>query len=146
MNISIRGLDLIKEFEGFSATCYKDAVGLNTIGYGTLIDTKEEQYLLTATITKEEATELIRKDLKHVEDFVNKLNLKINQSMYDSILVLCYNIGCNAFKNSTILKKIVVNPNDTTIRTSWLQWNKAGGKALKGLTRRREAEVALYFS
>jgi lysozyme len=58
----------------------------------------------------------------------------------------CYNLGPANLKSSTLLKKANVNPNDPTIAQEFLKWNKAGGKALKGLTKRRQAESDLYFS
>lgn len=146
MKISQKGIDLIKEFEGFSAKMYKDAVGLPTIGYGTLIDTKEENYLKTKIITKQEAEQLLRKDVEIFESSVNKMiTSKINQNQYDAIVCFVYNLGANNFRKSTLLKKININPNDKTIRDEFMKWNKAGGMILKGLTRRRKAEADLYF-
>ena len=58
------GVLLIEQFEGFRAKMYKDAVGLPTIGFGTLIDTAEEKYLLTETITREQAEVLLRKEFR----------------------------------------------------------------------------------
>jgi lysozyme len=49
-------------------------------------------------------------------------------------------------KSSTLLKKVNINPNDPTIAAEFLKWNKAGGKIVAGLTRRRQAESDLYFS
>jgi lysozyme len=57
-----------------------------------------------------------------------------------------YNAGIGAFKASTLLRKVNVNPNDTAIRLEFMKWNKAGGKVLTGLTRRRSAEADLYFT
>jgi lysozyme len=48
-------------------------------------------------------------------------------------------------RNSTLLKKVNANPSDETIRAEFMKWDKAGGKKLAGLTRRRKAEADLYF-
>jgi lysozyme len=54
-------------------------------------------------------------------------------------------VGTGALAKSTLLKKVNINPNDLTIRNEFLKWNKAGGKVLNGLTKRRESEANLYF-
>jgi lysozyme len=56
-----------------------------------------------------------------------------------------YNVGVGALKSSTLLKLVNTNPSDPLIKNEFLKWNKAAGKVLKGLTRRREAEAELYF-
>ena len=70
----------------------------------------------------------------------------INQNQFDALCAFAYNVGINALKNSTLLKKVNKNPNDPTIRAEFLKWNKANGRALKGLTNRRIAEADLYES
>jgi lysozyme len=60
-------------------------------------------------------------------------------------LSFTYNVGIANLQKSTLLKKVNYNPNDPTIRLEFMKWNKAGGKVLNGLTRRREAEANLYF-
>jgi lysozyme len=75
--------------------------------------------------------------------------LNLNQNQFDSCLSFIYNVGIGAFTKSTLRKKILLNPNDPTIKDEFMKWNKAtvGGKltVLKGLTRRRTAEAELYF-
>lgn len=145
MKISEGGLNLIKQFEGFSEKPYKDAVGLWTIGYGTLIDTPEEKALVS--VTKEQATALIVHDLAPVEANLNKVLPKtITQNQYDALCSFCYNLGFTNFKTSTLLKKIIANPNDKSIPAEFLKWSRAGGRVLKGLIDRRAAEGKLYIS
>lgn len=147
MITSNKGILLIEQFEGFRATMYKDAVGLPTIGYGTLIDTVEEQWLKTATITKEQAEVLLRKELGSIERNLNlMLTSKINQNQFDALVSFCYNLGSNSLRTSTLLKKINANPADKTIADEFNKWVHAGGKVLEGLVRRRKAEAELYFS
>lgn len=146
MNTGKNGILLIEQFEGFIPKMYKDAVGLSTIGFGTLIDTAEEKHLLTATITKEQAEELLRKELVMIE---NKLKIMvtstINQNQYDALVSFAYNLGINNLKASTLLKKVNLNPADPTIRAEFNKWTHAGGKVLAGLVKRRQAEADLYF-
>ena len=69
----------------------------------------------------------------------------LTQNQFDALVSFCYNVGPANLKASTLLKKVNANPNDETIREELKKWNKGGGKVLKGLTRRREAEANLYF-
>jgi lysozyme len=147
MRTGQRGIDLIKEFEGFSATMYLDPVGLPTIGYGTLIDTDAEQYLMTATITQTEAEALLRTELIHIEYQITKMVQRpINQNQFDALASFCYNLGTGNLRISTLLKKINANPIDPTIRAEFLKWHHAGGRDLTGLKRRRQAEAILYYT
>ena len=140
------GVDLIKRFEGFSATMYYDPVGLPTIGYGTLIDTASEQYLLTATLSVEQAESLLRLELWHTEQAINKMvAVALNQCQYDALVSFAYNLGSGALRRSTLLRKLNTNPDDPTIRAEFLRWVNAGGRVLRGLVRRRQAEADLYF-
>ena len=146
MTTGKNGILLIEEFEGFRAKAYKDAVGLPTIGYGTLIDSAEEKHLLTVTITKEQAEVLLRKELAMIEKkFTIMLTSKVNQNQYDALVSFAYNLGVYNLKSSTLLKKVNANPADATIRDEFNKWTHAGGKVLDGLVRRRKAEADLYF-
>ena len=70
----------------------------------------------------------------------------ISQGQFDALVSFAYNVGLNALRNSTLIKKVNKNPSDPSIAKEFLKWNKVNGKALQGLTRRREAEAKLYFS
>ena len=136
-----RGIQLICQFEGLRLERYRDAVGLWTIGYGHLI-LKEE----LTKITTGEAKDLLRKDLKRTEDGVKKLlNNASTQNQFDALVSFAFNLGVGNLKQSTLLKKFHAGD----IQGAALQfksWNKAGGKVLTGLTRRREAEMKLFLS
>lgn len=126
---------------------YYDAVGFPTIGYGTLIDTAGEQWLMTATITEKQAETFLKRELEGIELRLNKLLQKpINQNQYDSLASFCYNLGTGALKRSTLLRKLNANPNDPTIRGEFQKWVNADGRRLPGLVIRRKAEADLYFS
>jgi lysozyme len=147
MKTSDSAIQLIKQFEDFSATMYFDAAGLPTIGYGTLLDTKEEEYLKTAVISRVEAERLMKKDLLPIErELVKLIRVPINQNQYDALASFCYNLGTGALKISTLLKKLNQNPNDPTIRSEFHRWIYADGKKIPGLLRRRNLEAELYFS
>ncbi|MCS2160353.1 lysozyme [Scandinavium sp. H11S7] len=139
-----KGVQLICQFEGLRLERYRDAVGLWTIGYGHLILKEEISKLVK--ITTGEAKQLLRKDLKRTEEGVKKmLSRCVTQSQFDALVSFSFNLGVGNLKKSTLLKK--VNAGD--IKAAALQfqkWNKAGGKVLSGLTRRREAEMKLFLS
>lgn len=146
MTTGKNGILLIEEFEGFRAKAYKDAVGLPTIGFGTLIDSAEEKHLLTETISKEQAEVLLRKELAMIEKkFTIMITSKVNQNQYDALVSFAYNLGIYNLKSSSLLKKVNANPADVTIRNEFNKWTHAGGKVLEGLVRRRKAEADLYF-
>lgn len=140
MKTSIIGRNLIKEFEGYRDTAYYDPAGILTIGYGHTGGVHEGD-----TVTHEEADALLQQDLQAAERTVNASGLKLSQLQFDALVSLVYNIGSGNFNNSTLLKllKVSTKPADD-IEKWWKVWNKAGGKKLKGLERRRAAEYALY--
>ena len=142
-----KGVLIIEQFEGFEPKMYKDAVGLPTIGYGTLIDTKEEQWLKTATITKDQAEVLLRRELGMIERNLNiMLKKAVSQNQFDAMVSFAYNLGIANLRASTLLKKVNKNPADSTIRDEFMKWVHAGGKVLRGLQTRRKAEADLYFT
>lgn len=142
MKTSQKGKDLIANFEGVVLDVYKDAVGLDTIGIGHLIK-KGERF---TTITRQQAFDLLEKDLIQFEDAVNKLvKVSIGQNQFDALVSFAFNLGASNLGNSTLLKKL--NAGDYSgAANEFLRWNKAAGRVLAGLTRRREAEKALFLS
>jgi len=142
------GLELIKSFEGFKSAPYKCPANIPTIGYGATFYPNGKKVTMTDThITELEATNLLKETLKSFEQYVDSYcRDDINQNQFDAIVSFCYNLGPSNLKSSTLLKKINTNPSDPTIKNEFLKWNKAGGKVLAGLTRRRQAEADLYFS
>ena len=140
MKISKRGLNLITQFEGFSAKAYLCPAGYLTIGYGQRIPDEYSEQILT----KAKALEMLE---GMCNILVNKIailiTVEITQNMLDAIISLCYNIGIGAFAKSTLLKKLN-NSDFTGAANEFLRWDKAGGKVLPGLSRRRKAEYDLF--
>ncbi|ANR79919.1 muraminidase [Kosakonia sacchari] len=135
------GLALIKSFEGLRLEKYKDAVGKWTIGYGHLILPDEK---FPHAITEAEAEALLRTDLLMTERGVHKaVTVDLNQNQFDALVAFTFNLGAGNLQSSTLLK--LLNQGEyAQAADQFLRWNKAGGKVLAGLTRRREAERALF--
>lgn len=147
---SAAGVNLVKKFEGFSAKPYPDpgTGGVPfTIGFGsTYYEDGRKVTMADPPITEERATKLLMNMLEHYERGVDSMcRDDITQNQFDALVSFAYNVGLNALKSSTLLKKLNLNPNDPTIRDEFLRWNKAAGRVLKGLTKRRTEEANLYF-
>ena len=145
MKISPRGLELIKDFEGFSSTSYLDVVNIPTIGWGSTFYEDGTKVKLGDQISKTDALKLL--EVIANRDFADKIfpsiKVKVSQSQFDAMVSLAYNIGVGAFLKSTLLKK--VNAGDFIgASEEFLKWNKSGGKELLGLTRRRKREQDLF--
>lgn len=146
MQISQRGLDLIKEFEGFMGTAYVCPAGVPTIGYGTtLIDGKP--VVLGTTITEAKANEVLEKQVnERYAAAVNRLvTVPLNQNQFDALTSFTYNLGEGALASSTLLR--LLNQGDyASVPAQMMRWTKAGGVDLPGLVRRRKAEADLFVS
>ena len=147
MKISEKGLGLIKEFEGLVLKPYKDAVGIPTIGYGNpYYEDGRKVSLSDPAITEERATELLKMVVKRYEDAINRyVQVPITQNQFDALVSFAYNIGNENVRKSTLMK-LLNRKQYTEAADQLLRWNKAGGKTLKGLTRRRQAERTLFLS
>ena len=146
--LSQRGLDLIKRFEGLQLKPYKCPAGFATIGYGNTYYPDGKRVQLTdKPITQSIADELLKSLLPPYERAVDSFcRDDINQNQFDSLVSFAYNCGIGNLQKSTLIKKVNANPKDVTIADEFMKWNKANGKVLVGLTKRRQAEANLYFS
>jgi lysozyme len=141
------GIEMIKFFEGFRSAPYKCPAGIPTIGYGaTFYPDGKKVTMSDKSITEQEGTVLLQSMLVSFEKYVDSYcRDDINQNQFDALVSFAYNLGPANLKSSTLLKKVNLNPEDETIHLEFMKWVKAGGKTLKGLVRRREAESQLYF-
>jgi lysozyme len=104
MAIAESTLNLIVNFEGKRNKAYKDSRGLWTIGVGHLIK-PDEPHLITAELTDKEVHELLRHDLSWCDEAVtSSVRVPLTQNQYDALYSLCFNIGPNGFKTSTIVR------------------------------------------
>ena len=88
---------------------------------------------------------LLNKDVLWAENAINEQHLNLNQNQFDALVSFVFNVGATAFSHSTLLKKLKSRDFDAAA-DEFLRWNKAGGKVLRGLTTRREAERELFLS
>lgn len=142
MRISQKGIKLIQDFEGLALRAYRDPIGIWTWGYGST-----GPHVTPDKIgTKEEAEQLLKKDLERFEKGVSEIvKVPLTQNQFDALVSFSFNLGLGNLKSSTLLKKL--NASDYVgASKEFTRWDKAGGKVLAGLTRRREAEKALFLS
>jgi len=141
MKISQSGINLIKQFEGFSATPYKDIAGLLTIGYGHLILPGEH---FGAISSVEAAALLIRDIADKAEYFVNKfVTVDLLQNEFDALVSFTYNVGGANFQKSTLLKLLNAGKKED-VPQEFLKWDNAGGHKSEALLKRRRLEAKLF--
>lgn len=155
MKTSATGRELIASFEREELTGYLDAVHVPTIGYGHtemaggLINyadgTTTSKVIVGAAITSDEADRLLSEDLRKFEAPVARaLERKPTQDQFDAMVSLAFNIGSGGFEKSSVVRRFNAG-DDIGAADAFLMWNKAKGKVLAGLTRRRNAERALFL-
>lgn len=141
MKISEKGIEFLIKEEGEVLRAYKCPAGVLTIGVGhTGKDVKEGM-----TITKQQSRELLKQDLKRFETCINtNVSRILKQHEFDALVSFAFNVGCEAFRLSTLRKKINSYAPATEIATEFRKWRKGGGKVLPVLVARREREIILF--
>jgi lysozyme len=141
MKTGNKGIELIKHFEGCELEAYKCPAGVWTIGYGHIKGVKEGM-----KITEMQAEEMLKSELHEYEGYINDyVTVPLNQNQFDAMVSWVYNLGGGNLRASTLLK--VLNAGDYDgVPAQMMRWNKAGGKVLEGLTRRRQAEADLFVA
>ena len=140
MQISQRGIALLKQCEGFSATEYICPAGKRTIGYGHVI-TASEHYV---AMDEAQAEALLIRDTGTAQQAVSDyVQIDLTQNQFDALVVFIYNIGVSAFARSTLLKNLNANDLKAAL-TQWQRWIYAAGKPSDGLKSRRQAEMTLF--
>ena len=142
MQISQKGLDILKEFEGLRLEAYRCSAGVPTIGYGWTSGVK-----MGDVWTREKAEHMLIEGVKPYEKAVQEAigDAKTSQNQYDAMVSLCYNIGPGNFKKSSVAK-LHKEGKYAQAAAAFMMWVKAGGKIIGGLIKRRNKEKALYLS
>jgi lysozyme len=134
------GLALTKQFEGCELTAYQDQVGVWTIGYGHT----GAGVVSGLTITQDQAEALLISDIAGAASFVNRVvTVPLKQNQFDALVDFAFNLGRANLGSSTLLRELNASNFDGAA-AQFLVWNHAGGKVVAGLTRRRQAEVAIF--
>lgn len=146
MKTSVKGRAFIWCRELCVLQAYDDGVGVMTIGVGHTAAAGRPVPRRGLTITLEEASDLFAKDLGKYEKAVNDaVKVSVNQAQFDAMVSLCFNIGPGAFKRSSVLRHL--NKGDYgRAAASFGLWNKAKGKVLRGLVKRRKAETQIFVN
>jgi lysozyme len=151
MEISEKGLKLIKDSEGFRSEPYLDSVNVATIGYGTTVYPDWKKVTLKdPQITEAMANDYLKNHLnikveKQLSDWCMRNSVTLSQNEFDALCSFIYNLGFGAFEGSTLAKKIKNKDSKNSIADEFGRWVKAGGKVLSGLVKRREAERKLFL-
>ena len=140
MKINDAGLKIIHTFEGCRLQSYLCPAHVITIGYGHTGLYKGKPLTLGMKITQQEADELLKQDIVKYENYVNSLHLNLNENQFSALVSFCFNCGPGC------LNSLCKGRNNKQIADALLLYNKANGKALEGLTRRRKAERELFLT
>ena len=141
MKISDKGIEFLIKEEGEVLHAYRCAAGVWTIGVGHTGGVTPNM-----KITKEQSRQLLKSDLCRFEKAVSEtIKHELLQHQFDALVSFSFNVGTQAFINSTLAKKINANAPWNEVRAEFLRWNKAGGKVLAALTSRRKREAKLFY-
>jgi lysozyme len=145
MKTSPNGLQLIRKYEGYKSTPYRCPAGLYTVGYGHVIGNGlqlPDEW--NRTLSLGEINELLRTDLVRFERGVLRYcPVYLTQSQFDALVSFSFNLGLGVLQRSTLRQKILRKDGEGAAK-ELLKYDKVGGRPLKGLTRRRQAEYRLF--
>jgi lysozyme len=135
----------IGHFEGLELHQYYCSAGVSTIGLGTTRWTDGGPIPVGATVTKEQAIELFKRDAKEFMAQIQRIvDVPLTARQIAAVLSFCYNCGWQGFEESSLARSINDGADFETIRTNFRKWAKADGRILEGLLRRRNAEAMLW--
>lgn len=140
--LSAAGLIAIAGYEGYRGAAYDDGVGVQTIGYGTT-QIGDRPVVPTDRTTPERALVWLGQDANRKQAAMRRClgEVPLHPHEWDAYVSLAYNIGTTAWCGSTLVKRLKQTPPDYVAACrEILRWNRAGGRVLPGLVKRREAE------
>lgn len=141
MKLSERGSELIESFEGFRSNPYTDAVGVWTIGFGSTRGVGPN-----TPVSREQARARLMREVDATYGAaINALKLGLNQNQFDALTSFVYNVGTGGVGPDTRVGRALRDGDHSAAADALLAWDKAGGRRLAGLTRRRQAERALFL-
>lgn len=143
--INDAGLAIVKQFEGCRLKPYKCPAGVWTVGWGHTGPNVEDWAKAGKSLTQHQADEILAYDLQRFEEAVELLCPGMNANQFSACVSFSFNVGAEAFKNSTLRKRIKEG-NFLVAANEFNKWTKAAGKVLPGLVKRRAAERALFLT
>ena len=156
MTLDNKGYLLIAQFEGLRLKPYLCSAGVPTIGYGsTFYPSGRKVTMHDKPITQETAFWMLKQVANmFAKDVDSLVTSNINQNQFNALVSFAFNLGSDidadnipeGLGDSRLLKRVNANPNDPEIAREFVKWNKAGGRVLDGLTKRRLKEAELYFT
>lgn len=145
-DISERGLEVIREFEGFRENAYLDTGGVWTIGFGTIKYPNGTKVKKGDSCTRAQAETWLKNDTAWVGACLDRtIKVTVNQNQFDALASFIYNVGETAFMKSTMLKALNAG-NYAGAASQFDRWVYDNGKAINGLVNRRAKEKALFLS
>lgn len=140
MHVSEQGLQLTSSFESYRAHRYICPAGYPTIGFGHVIRPGED----LEEVTREEAEDLLKRDMGKAETAVGRLvRVALTQGQFDALCDFTFNVGAGALQRSTLRSKLNRGEYEE-VPGELVKWVRGGGRVLRGLVRRRVAEVKLW--
>lgn len=142
MKTNDAGIELIKSFEGLRLKSYQDIVGIWTIGFGTT----GPEIVKGLEWTEQQCVDRLKKDLQKFEKAIlAAVKVPMTSNEFAALVCWTYNVGSGAMSGSTLVKLLNKDTPKTEVADQFMRWNKAGGKEVAGLTRRRKAEQELFL-
>lgn len=147
--LSVKSLELLKQLEGCRLKAYQDSAKIWTIGYGHTHNVKAGM-----KITQQQADVFLKQDVAKFEQGINQtlreLGTTVTQKQFDALVIFSFNVGLRAFQKSTMAKKLYLMDNKdyesvNAVADQFPRWNKAGGKVIPGLVKRRAQERLLFL-
>ena len=148
--ITEQGLQLIKDFEGYSSTLYICPAGYETIGYGHLVRQYErsrfEAISAVMGLSQREATVLLKEDVSSAERAVLRLiTAPLTNGQFDALVDFTFNLGAGNLQSST-LRRVINRGDYNAAPEQFRRWVYSAGKKSRGLIRRREADIVLFVN
>jgi lysozyme len=154
MKLSTEGKKFLIDREGMKLHAYKDVAGLLTIGVGHLLTKSELQsgkiyisgipFQYSNGLTVDQVMSILAQDVRRIEEAINiNIYSPINQNQFDALVSFVFNVGTQAFINSTLLKRLNQG-NYAAVAKQFLRWKYSGGHVIQGLVNRREKEAELW--
>jgi lysozyme len=143
-DLSQRGLEFIARFEGFESNVYFDVAGIPTIGFGHVVLPGED---FSSGITRERALVLLRQDVQAAINKVNRhITVDLTQNQFDAVVSFTFNVGMSRSATPSLINLVNSgNYNSSNVFNTFGLYNRAGGRVINGLTRRRAAEANLFL-